>query len=215
MQNTTDRNTTADNMKICVFGGAFNPVHNGHMRLAYEFDKALNFDKLIFVPTADPPHRTSDEFADAADRINMLKLAVAERNNYEISDVEFSFKCKSYTYNTLVYLKNNYFPTAKFYLIVGADEFFNFHTWYRYKDILKLVTLCTSGRENEGEKHKMYEYASALEGLDMNRLFILKSPVLKVSSSEIREKIKQGEDTSALLPSGVYDYIKEKGLYSV
>ena len=121
---------------------------------------------------------------------------------------------KSYTYDTLTELKKIY-PLSNFYLIIGADQLFNFDKWYKYKEILSLVTLCTSAREYESEKAEMLDFANSLDALDKNKFFILKTPVLKVSSSEVREKIKRGEDVSSLLPKKVYNYIRERGLYNV
>ncbi len=212
MQNTTDRNTGADKLKIGIYGGAFNPVHNGHLELAGYYYDVLGLDKLIFIPTADPPHKSSENFARAEDRLNMLLLAVKDKEGFEVSDIEYRREGKSYTYLTLCELKELY-PDSEFYLIIGADQLFIFDSWYRYRDILDTVTLCTAARDNEAEREKMLSYAKSLDGLDMQRFFLSDKKVYRISSSEIREIIKAGGDASAHLPSAVYEYIKEKGLY--
>lgn len=198
-------------MKIGVFGGAFNPVHNGHLMLAETFFKSLSLDRLIFVPTYKPPHKTDKLFASAEDRVNMLKLAIDDKP-YEISLIEFEREEKSYTYDTLCRLKEIY-PGSEFYLIIGSDQFLTFDKWYRYKDILNLAKLCTSARENESEKQMMTDFAKNLCG--KSDYFLSNEPVLTVSSSEIRDKIKNGGDASSLLPKKVLNYILKKGLYSV
>lgn len=214
MQNMTDLNIMADNMKIGIFGGAFNPVHNGHINLAKQYMNELKLDKLLLIPTAVPPHKSVLGLASEKDRLNMLKLAIDGIENIEVSDIEFKRIGKSYTFDTLTQLKKLY-PNSSFYLIIGADQLFHFDKWYKFEEILSLVTLCTCARENEEEKSEMIKFAKSLNSLDMNKFFILNTPVLRVSSSEVREKIKSGEDVSSLVPDKVLNYICERGLYSV
>lgn len=198
-------------MNIGVFGGAFNPVHNGHMHLAEVYFKRLQLDKLIFIPTAKPPHKTDEHLVSGDDRVNMLRLAT-ENKPYEISTLEFERDGKSYTYDTLLELKKLY-PNDRLFLIIGADQFFYFDKWYRYKDILSMAVLCTSAREDESEKKALKAHAEKLGITD--RFYLSSAPVLTVSSSEIRDKISQGKDVSSLLPKKVLNYILEKGLYCV
>lgn len=198
-------------MRIGIFGGAFNPVHNGHLNLAETFFEDLRLDKLLLIPTAKPPHKSDEGLLSGEDRVNMLRLAL-ENKPYEISTIEFECKDKSYTYNTLLELKKLY-PDSEFFLIIGADQFIHFDKWYRYSDILDMVTLCTSARENEEEKQLIIKSAKRLGIKD--RFYMSSRAVIRVSSSEIREKIKNGSDVSSLLPKKVFDYISEKGLYRV
>jgi len=201
-------------MRIGIFGGAFNPVHNGHLNLAKNYSFSLKLDKIIFVPTSVPPHKSSADLVPKADRMNMLSLAIDGYENFELSDIEFERQGKSYTVYTLEELKKIY-PADDFFLIVGADQFLAFHTWHKYKKILDMVTICTCARESEEEKSRMLHYAENLDGLDMNRFFLSEYPVMKLSSSTIRDKIRNGEDISSLVPEKVKEYIIEKGLYIV
>lgn len=198
-------------MRIGIFGGAFNPVHNGHLNIADAFYEALSLDKLLFIPTAKPPHKSDAGLLSGEDRVNMLRLSV-ENKPYEISTIEFERNDKSYTYDTLIELKRLY-PDSEFFLIIGADQIIHFDKWYRYEDILGMVTLCTSARENEEEKQLIIKSAKRLGIKDS--FYMSSRAVIKVSSSEIREKIKNGSDVSSLLPKKVFDYISEKGLYRV
>lgn len=198
-------------MKIGIFGGAFNPVHNGHLNIADAFYEGLKLDKLLLIPTANPPHKSGAGLLSGEDRINMLRLAI-ENKPYEISTIEFERNDKSYTYNTLLELKKLY-PEADLFLIIGADQIINFDKWYRYSDILDMVTLCASARENEEEKQIIIKSAQRLGIQDS--FYMSSRAVLRVSSSEIRDKIKNGSDVSKLLPKKVFDYISEKGLYRV
>ncbi len=198
-------------MKIGIFGGAFNPVHNGHLNIADAFYEDLKLDKMLLIPTANPPHKSGAGLLSGDDRINMLRLAI-ENKPYEISTIEFERNDKSYTYNTLLELKRLY-PEADLFLIIGADQIINFEKWYRYSDILDMVTLCASARESEEEKQIIIKSAQRLGIQD--RFYMSDRAVLRVSSSEIRDKIKNGSDVSKLLPKKVFDYISEKGLYRV
>lgn len=200
-------------MKIGIFGGAFNPIHNGHLALAKCYCDSLKLDKVLFIPTAVPPHKTADYLVSPADRINMVHLAADNNPVFEVSDIEFKRQGKSYTYDTLTELKAIY-PDGEFYLIIGADQFLTFHYWYNYEAILDMVTVCTSAREDEQEKQTLLEYAKNNAEMQ-GKYFIADYPVIRLSSSEIRDKIKRGEDISALVPKRVFEYIVEKRLYSV
>lgn len=196
-------------MKLGVFGGAFNPVHNGHTNLAAKYIEILKLDMLYLIPTANPPHRTGSDFAPAEARLDMLKAAFKGNDKVVVSDMEFRREGKSYTYDTVQILKSKY-PQADIFLIVGEDQFFKFEEWYRYTDILKEVTLCTAAR-GESTRIKIAEFARQHFG--SARVFIADFEPVVVSSSEIRQKIKAKDDISGLVPGCVLDYINEKGLY--
>lgn len=204
----------ADKIKTGIFGGAFNPIHNGHLNLAKKYLAVLNLDRIIFIPTALPPHKTDRFLASKEDRFNMLELAISDCEEFEISDIEFQRQGKSYTYDTLCLLREKY-PNDDFYLIIGADQFLTFNLWYRYRDILDIASICTAARENGNQREKIIYFSNKLDGLDKNRFHLLNSDAVEVSSSQVREKIKKGEDVSSLIPEKVYNYIVEKGLYSV
>ncbi|MDD6620082.1 MAG: nicotinate (nicotinamide) nucleotide adenylyltransferase [Eubacteriales bacterium] len=204
----------ADKIKTGIFGGAFNPIHNGHLNLAKKYLEVLNLDRIIFIPTALPPHKTDRFLASKEDRFNMLELAISDCDRLEISDIEFQRQGKSYTYDTLRLLREKY-PNDDFYLIIGADQFLTFNLWYRYRDILDIASICTAARENGNQREKIIDFSNKLDGLDKNRFHLLNSDAVEVSSSQVREKIKKGEDVSSLIPEKVYNYIVEKGLYSV
>lgn len=204
----------ADKIKTGIFGGAFNPIHNGHLNLAKKYFEVLNLDRIIFIPTAFPPHKTDRFLVSKEDRFNMLELAISDCEEFEISDIEFQRQGKSYTYDTLCLLREKY-PNDDFYLIIGADQFLTFNLWYRYRDILDIASICTAARENGNQREKIIDFSNKLDGLDKNRFHLLNSDAVEVSSSQVREKIKKGEDVSSLIPKKVYNYIVEKGLYSV
>lgn len=197
-------------LKIGIFGGAFNPVHNGHINLAEKYISLLGLDKLFIVPTANPPHRASDSFAPAECRFDMLSLAFAKNDKVEISDVEFQSSQKSYTYNTVLKFKEM-LGKCEMFLIVGQDQFLSFDKWYNYEALLKEVALCTAARE-ENSREKIIDFAQNI--LHLDKYYLADFEPVVVSSSCIREKIAHGESLAGLVPEGVENYIKSKGLYN-
>lgn len=196
-------------MKIGIFGGAFNPVHNGHLHLAECYVNALTLDKIIFIPTAVSPHKSSDHLISGTDRINMLKLALSGNDKYEVSDIEFKREGKSYTYDTICELKKLY-PDDELFLIVGSDQYLYFQKWYKADEILKEVTLCTASRE-EDELKKLRQFKE--EYPNMKNSIISSFNAVVVSSSQIRDNILSSKDICNLVPEKVEKYIKEHKLY--
>lgn len=194
-------------MKTGIFGGAFNPVHNGHLALAEQYKKALSLDRIIFIPTANPPHKSSDELIDGKHRINMLGLCVGE--NELVSDIEFMRDGKSYTYLTIRELKEKY-RDDEFFLIVGADQFFYFEKWYKFEEILSACTVVTAARE-KNQYDEMLEFKA--EHPKLKDVVVSEFDVIDISSSQIRNMIKNGEDVSYYIPESVNKYIKEHRLY--
>lgn len=194
-------------MKTGIFGGAFNPVHNGHLALAEQYKKALSLDRIIFIPTANPPHKSSDELIDGKHRINMLELCVGE--NELVSDIEFMRDGKSYTYLTIRELKEKY-RDDEFFLIVGADQFFYFEKWYKFEEILSACTVVTAARE-KNQYDEMLEFKA--EHPRLKNVVVSEFDVIDISSSQIRDMIKNGEDVSYYIPESVNRYIKEHRLY--
>lgn len=192
-------------MKIGIFGGTFNPVHNGHINLVKNFKRELELDKVLIIPTATPPHKDAQELASGNDRMEMCRLAFGTLA--EVSDTEIARGGKSYTVNTLETLKEIYRDDT-FYFLVGSDMLLSFKRWYRWEDILTMCTLCAADRNNE-------ETCRDADEDFFKKVIFCDFPKTVVSSSEIREKIKRGEDISPLVPQKVELYIKEKGLYDV
>ena len=196
-------------MKTGIFGGAFNPVHTGHIRLAENYLSALKLDRIIFIPTSVAPHKSSDDFASDSHRINMLSLAINGRKEFEISDIEFKREGKSYTYDTLCELKQLY-PEDDFYLIMGSDQFLYFNNWYRAQEIADKATVCTASRNDE-DYTRLIEFKE--ENDYLKKALIFDFEVFEVSSSQLRDKIKNGEGISEYVPKAVEEYIKENRLY--
>lgn len=193
-------------MKIGVLGGTFNPPHTGHRILIENALNVVNFDKILIIPTFIPPHKTCYDIVQPYDRINMCRLAFSDIKNAQISTVEIDRGGKSYTYDTLCALKEQY-PDAQFYFIMGSDMTNSFKQWYRYEDILSLCKICACKRyESDNSENPFEEYS--------DRIIFCDGEPFEISSTEIRERIKNGQDVSRYLDKDVYQYILTRKLYS-
>lgn len=196
----------SDNVKKTgIFGGAFNPVHNGHVRLAEEAVKQLKLRKLLIIPTYVSPHKHT-ELLPYEDRAEMCRRAFGHIPGAEVSDIEVRLGGTSYSINTIRALKELY-PDESFFLLIGGDMLFSFEKWYRYESILKEVKVCAAARDGDSLADMM-EYAN-----ELGRIKVLPTQVVEMSSTEVREKAAAGGDISGMVPQGVADYIREKGLY--
>lgn len=195
-------------MRIGIFGGTFNPVHKGHLLLCRQVSEKLGLDRVLLIPTNIPPHKEAAELASNAHRLEMLRLAVGDDPVLTVSDIEYRLGKKSYTFFTLTALRQEY-PDGEFYLIMGSDMLLTFDEWYRYRDIMDMAFLVAGARQ-EGEYAALCEKQKKL-GED--RVFIVRTEIMDISSTELRQKLKAGEDVSVWLEPAVECYIKEHGLY--
>lgn len=199
--------------RIGIFGGTFNPPHLAHKRLASEMTEKAGLSEMLIIPTFVPPHKEAENLASANDRLEMCKRTFFEEH-FTVSDIEISREGKSYTFDTLLKLREIY-GGSKLFLVVGSDMLLSFHKWYRYDEILKMATLCAVSREDEESAQKLADYAKNVLGLDASKeeIIISKAEPFELSSTEIRDKLKNGEDVSGLIEENTLSYIKEKGLY--
>ena len=197
-------------MRTGLFGGTFNPVHNGHIAAMKAFCEAAKLDRLIIMPTGTPPHKRFEREVSDADRLEMLKLAAGTPGAG--SDYEMKKEGKSYTVETLEYLKSVY-PNDDFFLYMGSDMLLGFETcWKRTEDIMKMCSIVALSRTGD-DIEKLKAYAEHLKKDYCAKADVYGYEPFVVSSSQVRGMISAGEDVSALVPKAVCDYIKEKGLY--
>ena len=191
-------------MKIGMFGGTFNPVHIGHVNLARVCAGHAGLDKLLVIPTAIPPHKTSDEMPDDEHRMAMLEIAFEGLAAAEVSDLELKRGGRSYTIDTLHGLCGRY-PDDRLYLIVGSDMYLTLESWHRAEAIKPLVTVLTMARE-EGELERLQQEQVRL-GAAGWCTEVCEEPPYVASSTAVRA----GE--MDLVPDAVADYIAQNGLY--
>ena len=188
---------------IVIFGGTFNPIHNGHILTVKKVQEFLGLSQVYFVPSFISVHKTQ-EIISFKHRYNMLKLALSQLRWATIDLCEFNRKGKSYSYDTVVYFKNQN-PKAKIYLLIGQDSYQNFTTWYRWQDILSLVELLVIPRTID---IKINNELPA-QFLPINKIDISASSI----RAKIRSKTNLNEIPVKYLPANVFEYISQHELY--
>ncbi len=201
-------------MNIAIFGGSFNPVHNGHINIVREVMKSVSLDKVFIMPTFISPFKKDDTtfVASGKDRTQMCRLAFENVPNVTVSDYEISKQDISYTINTLEHFHEKY-PDDKLHFIMGSDMLSSLDKWYRFEDIMKLCTIVACSRitlqsdfdilEHHAEKLRQY-----------GEILLVNTSVFEMSSTVIREKIIKNEDISCYMNQNVVKYIEDNGLYS-
>lgn len=197
---------------IAIFGGSFNPIHNGHINLVTKIQDRYNFDKILIIPTYSPPHKSTSGLVSAEHRFNMCKLATADYPHLIPCDIELKRKGRSYTYDTLTEIKNIY-PNYKLHFIMGADMLYSFTSWYRYRDIANLATIIVAARK-ENEHNDLLEEKQKLSKDKVN-CNIENIDVVNISSTQIREYIadKNYDELRIHVPHKVASYIIDNELY--
>lgn len=196
--------------RIAVFGGTFNPIHNGHIHLAKKFAEVLEAEKVLIIPTNVPPHKRAANLASASDRLAMSRLAVKSDFLFEVSDIEIRRGGPSYTSDTLRELKGR-FPDDELYLITGEDMFVTLDKWHEPEVIFSLATVCAAPRSDSGCA-VLSEYAEKLKKQGAKtRIESIK--YLPVSSTMVRNAIKNGENILQYVPKAVEQYIHKNHLY--
>jgi nicotinate-nucleotide adenylyltransferase len=200
--------------KIGILGGAFNPPHFGHLKIAKIALKKLNLDKIIFIPAGFPSLKKIN-LASPKDRLRMAEFLIRKNPNFEVSDYEVKKKGKSYTIETIKYLKKKY-KGAKIFWIIGEDSLREIieGKWRGGSKVLDLANFVVFTRPN----HK-FILKKLPKKFEKNKEIVLKKIILikkkiPISATEIREKIKKGQNIEKFLPKKVSDYIKEKKLYA-
>jgi nicotinate-nucleotide adenylyltransferase len=208
--------------KIGLLGGTFDPVHYGHLQLAQSAMEECSLDKVVFIPSAQPPHKKGASITPFNHRLAMLNLAGACENSFECDAIEDSLPKPSFTIDTLRELLKHYSTDCRFYFMIGADAFLDILTWKSYTAILRSVNIILSKRKGYDAEHlaillKKLGYAAS-DGLwhgndGKKSIYILKNIPDCLSSSAIRTMIKKGESVQQYLPESVLEYIKKYKLY--
>ena len=190
--------------KLAIFGGTFDPPHLGHLIEAEFAADELGLEKLLFIPTGEHPLKSYPGMATAKDRYEMTNLAIKGNHLFEISDMEIKREGKSYTINTIEQVKKIYSP-KELYLLVGIDNVEIFSQWHRIDEILDACKVVVLSR--------MINDDYVLSPAVLEKITILDSPIIEISSTEIRELTVDGSSIRYLVPDPVREYIAKNKLY--
>jgi nicotinate-nucleotide adenylyltransferase len=220
-------------MRFGLFGGTFNPVHLGHLRAALEVKEGFELSKIFLIPAALPPHKTPGDVADAGDRLQMLNLALDDKDGFSVSDIELKRSGPSYTIDSVKYFKNTLPEESQVYLVMGLDAFLEIDTWKSYEELLVQVAivvinrprrdrlLSTDGWEllddylksNIPGGYEFSESQSCYLSADKQPIHIFEVTALDISSTRIRSLIKKGRSIGYLVPRRAAEFINSRGLY--
>ncbi len=188
-----------NNNEILLYFGSFNPIHIGHMAIANYLTEFCGIQELWFVVTPQNPFKKSSTLLKDRDRQHLIQLAINDYPKFKVSDIEFYMPKPNYTINTLVYLSEKY-PTKKFSLLMGGDNLETFHKWKNYRKIL--------------DDYKIYVYKrprAEVHEFENSDIEIIDAPQMEISSSFIRNAIKEDKDIRYFLPANVYKYVLRMG----
>ena len=205
-----------------LFGGTFDPIHNGHLRTAFELLRALRLREVRFLPTGNPPHRDATS-ADAAQRLEMVRAAVADQPGFTVDDREVRRTGLSYSVDTLTELRRE-FPTRPICLLLGMDAFLGLPHWHRWKDIFELAHVVvahrpgwkapTQGPLGEVMVDRGTGGVRDLHDSPAGRIYIHAVTQLEISSTELRQLIAGGGDPRYLLPDSVREVLRRLECYA-
>lgn len=192
--------------RIGLLGGTFDPVHNAHIRLAEETQSQMKLDRVLFIPAKIHALKKNEHITEAGHRLKMLELALDGYPDFQVCDVELSRDGISYTVDTLRLLKEKpEYSNSDLFLIIGADNLRDLFMWKEPLEIVKLCTICVFDRPNA--------FISPDNGMILSKIEKIKAPLMRVSATEIRNKIQDGIPWEKEVPAAVADYINEYNLY--
>ncbi len=198
---------------IVLFGGTFDPVHIGHTTVVQHAARGLRADEVVFIPARRSPHKSDAPLAPADHRVSMLKLAIEEYPSFSVSRCELDRPEPSYTYDTVMEFRASH-PGARLVWLVGTDMLASLPRWYRIRELLDLCAI--SVRSRGGVDSPDFGSVAPSLGPEAARRLqkaAIVTPLIPVSSTEVRSRLAAGQDVTGMLHPAVIQYIRDHGLY--
>jgi nicotinate-nucleotide adenylyltransferase len=193
--------------RLGLYGGTFNPIHMGHLRLAEDVRETFSLDRILFVPTNIPPHKPLKQNMDPRHRFNMVNMAIQENKAFLCEDIELKRGGSSYTVDTVSYVYEQYSFEDRPFFILGSDLMPELHTWKKVKHLVNLVHFIVLVRAN-------YPFVSSMcDGIMGLTYSLYEKRKIEINSSEIRDLVWQGKSIRYLVTDQVLAYIEDNGLY--
>ncbi|MCZ6632304.1 MAG: nicotinate-nucleotide adenylyltransferase [bacterium] len=191
--------------RIGILGGTFDPIHLGHLIVAQEVLLQGRLDQMLFMPSGDPPHKQYPEMASAQARAEMVGLAVGNSPHFDVLRFELDRPGKSYTVETLRHLQAQWGNAVKLFLVIGTDNAVDMSTWFDPEGVLALAQVLVAERPGFDR--------SLVDPTLGKKMQFLETPLLEISSTDIRRRVRERRPIEFLVPDAVIRYIEEKGLY--
>ena len=201
--------------RVLLFGGTFDPIHNGHLIVARSAAEQLGIARIILIPSAVPPHKSPTTISTAQHRLKMTELAVQTDPMFDVSDCELQRQGPSYTLETLMHFRKTHGPHNELFWLIGADTIKELAIWYRLAELVETCTIVTARRPNSD-----CDDLSALHGpltteqIERLQTHMLDTPLIEISATDIRQRICRNESIRYMVPQPVADYIAEHRLYT-
>lgn len=200
-------------MRVGIMGGTFDPIHNGHLMIAEVAYSQFQLDEVWFMPNGNPPHKAKEDIgSDVSHRVEMVKLAIKGHDGFRLEAYETERKTVSYSYATMEHFRKLY-PQDNFFFIIGADSLFTIEQWVQPERIFPTCTILAAYRDEIDTPEEMQTQIEYLKQKYHAKIELLPSPLLKISSSQIRRCCAQHKEIAGFVPYTVKEYIRKEGLY--
>jgi nicotinate-nucleotide adenylyltransferase len=200
--------------RLLLFGGSFDPIHHGHLIVCRCAAERLNAEQVILIPSANPPHKHGPALTAAADRLELCRLAVHDDPLFEVSDWEVRQPGPNYTLHTVRHFRNACSPRTRPYWLIGLDSLHELPTWYRAGELASACTLVTAGRPGLPwpSRDSLAKFMSSGQ-IDELEAHYLHGPLIDISATDIRARVRAGWGIRYLVPEPVREAIETRGIY--
>ena len=200
--------------RVGLYGGTFDPVHCGHLIIARAVQEQLSLDRIIFLPSANPPHKQDEGLLACGHRAEMVRLAIADEPGLEFSDFDLTREGPSYTIDTVLHFRKTLGEDVALHWIIGADSLAELLSWRRVSELVDACRIVTAGRAG-WDRESWSALRTELVEAQVQRLEadVLDTPVIQIASTEIRDRIRRGLSVRFLVPDAVLGYIDTHDLY--
>ena len=211
-----NRQSTILLMRIGLFGGSFNPIHHGHLIVAQAVAERIGLDRVIVLPSNQPPHKPVRHLLEAVHRVEMVRIAIEGEPLFELSDFDVTRHGPTYTIDTIAHFRNQFGSEVELCWIIGADSLAELATWHRVEELVDTCRIVTAVRP--GCTNVDWQPLATLltdEQIARLRADIVPTPMIDISSTNLRERVRRGQSIRYLVPDAVRQYINQHGLYRI
>lgn len=199
--------------KLALFGGSFNPIHHGHLLIARSIFEQLQLDRIIFLPSAQPPHKPQGALAPPDDRAAMVRLSIEGERGFEISDYDLR-QGPCYTIDTVAHFREALGMDIILYWVIGSDSLVELTTWYRVRALVDSCRIITAARPGwEQIDWTLLRSRLSEDQIAVLQSGVLETPLIDISATDIRRRVREGRSIRYLVPDRVRNYIESAGLY--